>query len=167
MSGRRGFSLYSLEKHCSPDKRTLVDTGPDFSCGNHMDVSLVPVLLLLFLSLVPPDKHLKYDHLLLPPLLPWVKITELFSLQDPLLEMWPVRYTLQSRAHMTAFRPESQTDLPLSIEPGESYPMSATSSSLVRYVMPLGAEETSLERTSDYARKAIPLISPNLCLILF
>lgn len=68
----------------------LVDTGPDFSRGSHMDVSLVPVLLLLFLSLVPPDKHLKYDHLLLPPLLPWVKITELFSLQDPLLEMWPV-----------------------------------------------------------------------------
>lgn len=74
-------------------------------------------------------------------ILPWVKMTELFLLQvSPFV--WDVGLddNLHSCAPVTAFGPESRTDLPLSTQPGESYHMSATSSNLISFLMPLGAE---------------------------
>lgn len=90
--------------------------------------------------MVPPDKPLKSDPFLLPPLLPWVKMTELISLQVPLFEMWPAEIHPPPLCSPDRFQPEWQTDLPLSTQPGHSYLRSATSFNLVRVLMSSGTE---------------------------
>lgn len=54
-----------------------------------------PFFRQVVLSQVPLDKPLKTDHLWLPPLLPLAQMTELFSLQAPLFEMWPAKIHLR------------------------------------------------------------------------
>lgn len=142
----RWFSLNSLKKNCSSEKYLSVDKDESFGFGNnngHSDCTKKKGGNFPFLACYSYLWYLQISLWNLIPfftatLLPWVKMTELISLQVPLFEMWPAEIHPPPLCSPDRFRPEWQTDLPLSTQPGHSYLRSATSFNLVRVLMSSG-----------------------------
>jgi hypothetical protein len=73
-----------LQKSCLSEKYMSLDKSKDFRCANNAHSYCTEKIKWKFSVLLPislifgtPDKPLKSDHLLLPALLPWDKMTEL------------------------------------------------------------------------------------------